>query len=391
MRKSLLIIVLIVFSAVYWTLLADLPAPAPPPAEEPVPGSSRLAGLLGSDSEQSYPRVVEPRQFRFPEDHGPHPEYRNEWWYVTGNLDAVSGERLGFELTLFRFLLTPAAPAAASAWRSNQVYIGHFAISDVRRDEFYVAERYSRGSMGLAGASSAPFRVWLEDWQIGEESGAAGTADVASWRLQAADDEFAIDLSLTSKKRPVLNGVNGLSQKSAEPGNASYYYSMTRLQSDGTVRIGDRRFEVSGLSWLDREWGSSALSQDQSGWDWFALQLDDDSELMFYSIRKLDGTQDLMSAGTFVAPSGRTQHLRYDDVSIDVLDHWESPLGGRYPSRWRIGVPSLDLSLSIEPVMAAQELQTSVRYWEGAVDVSGLRGGEALRGRGYVELTGYAD
>ena len=188
-----------------------------------------------------------------------------------------------------------------------------------------------------------------------------------------------------------MNGVDGLSQKSVEPGNASYYYSMTRLQSDGTVRIGDRTLEVSGLSWLDREWGSSALSQDQSGWDWFALQLDDESELMFYSIRKLDGTQDSMSAGTFVTPSGRTQHLQYDDVSIDVLDHWESPLGGRYPSRWRIGVPSLDLSLSIVPVMAAQELQTTVRYWEGAADVSGVRGEEAVLGRGYVELTGYAD
>ena len=300
-------------------------------------------------------------------------------------------QQLGFELTLFRFSLTPTAAAAGSAWRSNQVYIGHFAISDVRGDRFHVAERYSRGSMGLAGASSAPFRVWLEDWQIGDDSGAVGTEDVASWRLQAADDEFAIDLSLRATKGPVLNGVNGLSQKSAEPGNASYYYSMTRLRSDGTVRVGDRTFEVSGLSWLDREWGSSALSQGQSGWDWFALQLDDESELMFYSIRKLDGTQDPMSAGTFVTPSGHARHLQYDDASIDVLDHWESPLGGRYPSRWRISVPSLDLSLSIEPVMAAQELQTSVRYWEGAVDVTGVREDEPVQGRGYVELTGYAD
>lgn len=380
MRKLTLLIVLIgIIFAIRTVWFAAEPIPSEPGAAT-LPGSSRLAELLG-DADNAFPMALESRPFAFPADHGPHPRYRNEWWYVTGNLDADRGERVGFELTLFRFALAPDPVVTESAWRSNQVYIGHFAITDVAGQRFHVAERYARGALGLAGATASPTRVWLEDWQI--------TRDV-DWRIEAGDETIAIDLTLTEAKSPVLNGVDGLSQKSAEPGNASYYYSIPRLTTEGTVRIGDRTMAVSGLSWLDREWGSSALSRQQVGWDWFALQLDDGSELMFYDLRLTDGGRDPMSAGTYVAADGGVRHLLGDEVGIEVRDHWDSPAGGRYPSAWRLTVPSLGLTLDVEPVMAAQELATNVRYWEGAVDVVGQRGAQVVGGRGYVELTGYA-
>ena len=348
---------------------------------------SRLSELLGSDDAAGFEKAIEPREFVFPDDHGPHPGFRNEWWYVTGNLDGADGRRFGFELTIFRFALTPALPPAESEWRSNQVYIAHFAVTDADRERFFAAERFSRGAVGLAGAESSPFRVWIEDWEI------AATQEglPERWRLQASDPGFAVDLSLTAAKPPVLNGNAGLSQKSAEPGNASYYYSMTRWLTDGSLRLGDDTFRVSGLSWLDREWSTSALAADQVGWDWFALQLADGSDLMFYNLRKLDGSQDEQSAGTWVDPDGTSLYLDRDDVTITVTDTWESPEGGVYPSGWTLRAQGPGLDLQIRPVMADQELFTTVRYWEGAVDVQGYRDGRPIDGRGYVELTGYAE
>jgi predicted secreted hydrolase len=348
---------------------------------------SRLSDLLGSDDDAGFEKAIDPREFVFPGDHGPHPGFRNEWWYVTGNLDGDGGERFGFELTIFRFALTPERPAAESSWRSNQVYIAHFAVTDAGRERFYAAERYSRGALGLAGASADPFRVWIDDWEIAAEE----RGQPERWRLRASDPEFALDIALTAAKPPVLNGVDGLSQKSAEPGNASYYYSITRWLTDGTLRLGGDEFRVSGLSWLDREWSSSALAADQLGWDWFALQLSDGSELMFYNLRKLDGSQDEHSAGTWIEADGTSRHIDREEIDIVVTDTWDSPEGGRYPSAWTLRFPEQGLSLDIRPVMADQELFTTVRYWEGAVDVQGERQGSPIDGRGYVELTGYAD
>ena len=390
------------------------PASAVP---QPATGSSRLSELLHDEGMEAYASATEPRAFSFPQDHGPHPEYRNEWWYITGNLDAENGERFGFELTIFRFSLTPQTanegPKASesSAWTSNQVYIGHFAITDVDNEQFRVAQRYARGSLGLAGAQNGPFRVWLEDWSI-ETAGVriasdpgrderdpvgAASAVITSndalatpWRIHAADKNSAIDLALIPLKPPILNGIDGLSQKSSQPGNASYYYSISRLQTDGTLRVAGIDYAVTGLSWLDREWGSSALSKEQHGWDWFALQLSDGSDLMFYNLRKLDGSQDSHSAGTWIRADGGTLPLARDDVSVDVQEYWDSPRGGRYPMEWQIQVAPLALNLHVNPVLNAQELNTNVRYWEGAVDVKGERAGDELTGRGYVELTGYA-
>jgi len=417
MKKILLIIVLIVIigASITWIWPRVDPTGA---VAQPTTGSSRLSELLSDEGTEAYASAIEPRAFSFPADHGPHPEYRNEWWYITGNLDAETGARFGFELTIFRFSLTPQTAneepkvAESSAWTGRQVFIGHFAITDVDNEQFQVAQRYARGSLGLAGAQSSPFRVWLEDWSI-ETAGAhivsdaehdkrdpLGAASVATtindelaipWRIHAADENIAIDLSLVPLKPPILNGINGLSQKSSQPGNASYYYSMPRLQTDGTLRVDGTDYAVTGLSWLDREWGSSALSRDQHGWDWFALQLSDGSDLMFYNLRKIDGRQDSHSAGTWIRADGRALPLTRDDVAVDVKEYWDSPRGGRYPMEWHIEVAPLALNLHVNPVLKAQELSTTVRYWEGAVDVNGQRAGNELTGRGYVELTGYAD
>ena len=353
-------------------------------AQDSAAPPSELSGLLGEDADEAYERALRVREFSFPADHGPHPSFRNEWWYVTGNLDDEDGRRFGFELTIFRFSLTPFSPESPSAWRSNQVYIAHLAITDAERDGFHVAQRYSRGAVGLAGAQADPFRVWLDDWEI-----AAGPGD--SWRLVANDADFGVELALTALKGPTLNGNAGLSQKSAEPGNASYYYSITRLATEGTVSLDGRDHRVSGLSWLDREWSSSTLAADQVGWDWFALQFDDGTDLMFYQLRKRDGSVDAQSAGTVVDATGRSSHLQIDEVELRVLDSWESGAGGRYPARWSLSVPHLGLDVEVRPVIADQELFTTVRYWEGAVDVTGTRDGEPISGRGYVELTGYAE
>ena len=352
-------------------------------ADEGTP-PSQLADLLGSNADAGFARALEPREFSFPADHGAHPAFRNEWWYITGNLDDEAGRRFGFELTIFRFALAPAVPDSESRWRTNQVYIAHLAVTNPDDERFYVAQRYSRGALGLSGAQAEPVRVWIDDWEI------AKSGDSDAWRLRADDAAFGIDVKLSALKPPVLNGIDGLSQTSSDPGNASYYYSMTRLGTEGTIRIGEREYTVSGQSWLDREWSTSALAADQVGWDWFALQLSDGSDLMFYGLRKTDGTEDAASAGTFVSASGVASHLDAEDVEITVLDTWDSPEGGSYPSRWELTVPRFGIRVTVTPIMAGQELFTTVRYWEGAVDVVGTREGAAITGRGYVELTGYA-
>jgi len=385
MKKGLTIIVLIIILVAALIVSENRRSGASSPGRFNG-GSSRLSQLLSDEGVTGYATATEPRTFSFPADHGPHPAFRNEWWYLTGNLDAQNGERFGFELTIFRFLLTPPGERPqASRWRSDQVFIGHFAITDVDNAQFHVAQRFSRGAMGLAGARAEPFRVWVEDWSIAADPGAAMT-----WRVQAADKDMLLDLNLTQLKPPVLNGQNGLSRKSAEPGNASYYYSISRLQAEGILQVGGQQFAVSGLSWLDREWSSSALSADQAGWDWFALQLDDGTELMLYQLRRHDGSRDPHSAGTWIGSKGDSDHLDANEFSIEATQFWDSPSGARYPSGWQVSVPGLDLQLAVQPVIDDQELETTVLYWEGAVDVSGKRNGEKLGGRGYVELTGYS-
>ncbi len=335
-----------------------------------------------------------PHRFEFPQDHGPHPLFRQEWWYLTGQLQGTGGATFGFELTLFRLALrppdtsTPAAPAAAahSAWRARQVYAAHFAITDVSRARFFTATRFARDALDLAGAQARPFAVHVADWSVTQ----APDAQDLHWQLQAADGDYALRLDLRSDQPPVLNGVAGLSRKAEATGAASYYYSMPRLQASGSISRQGVATPVSGLVWLDREWGSGSLGAEQQGWDWFALELDDGSSLMFYALRNRNGRRDAHSAGTFVDAQGHATPLANDDVDIEVLRHWDSPRGGQYPAQWRLRVGSLDLALSVMPLLADQEVPTQPRYWEGAVKVAGTRGGAAIGAHGYVELVGYA-
>lgn len=360
-----------------WLLCACQPSP---PAAEP---ALNLGDVLGGTPDGAFARAERPRAFDFPADHGPHPDYRSEWWYLTGNLETTEGRRFGYQWTLFRFGLSPESLQRRSRWASNQIYMAHFTITDAKGERFAAFERLERGALGLAGADANPLRFWIDGWQL--HATASG-----SWMLRAQGDaDSAVSLKLQPLKPVILQGEAGLSRKSDTRGNASYYYSIPRLATEGTVRLAGRTYAVQGLSWMDREWSTSALSPEQSGWDWFALQLDDGSDLMFYRLRRKDGSVDPHSAGTLIDPQGEVLRLSHDQVRIRVLAHWRSDDGVVYPSRWRLQVPSADLDLEVTPVIANQELTLSVRYWEGAVDVSGNRRGRSLTGRGYVELAGY--
>jgi predicted secreted hydrolase len=365
-------------------------------------------GVLGNGMRTGdFAQVLEPRVFEFPRDHGPHPEYRQEWWYVTGNLDSATGERFGFELTFFRFALAPALPELSvtsgssaetastalpaprngveSAWRARQIYMTHFAITDVARERFRFSQKLSRGALGLAGAQIPPLRVWIDDWSLVSKS-----PDETHWSLHAAESGYELTLDVQALQQPVLNGDRGFSRKSSDPGSASYYYSIPRVSVRGRLVRDGKPLEVHGLAWVDREWGSGTLSRNEQGWDWFALQLRDGSSLMFYSLREHDGRRDPHSAGTWISASGESRPLSSDQVQIDVLDYWRNRRGERYPSRWRVRVPTAGMDVEVRPVLADQELTGSTRYWEGAVDVTGASAGQRNVGRGYVELVGYA-
>jgi predicted secreted hydrolase len=375
MRAALLASAL---AAIAWGLSAG----AAPPADPDVVHGGAAPGFA---------QALGPRPFVFPEDHGPHPQFRQEWWYLTGNLDGAGGERFGFELTFFRYALAPpgaggTAPQAASAWRASEIYLAHFAISDVAAQRFRFAHKLSRAALGLAGAQAVPLRVWIDDWALYAPTGAGAASGV--WTLRAAQPDYALELELRPLTPPVLNGEAGLSRKSSA--SASYYYSIPRLAVRGRVVRSGQPLAVQGLAWFDREWGSGELAAGQAGWDWFGLQLDDGSALMFYALRARDGSRDSHSAGTWIERSGAARALADADVRIATLDHWTGADGVRYPAGWRIRVSSLALDVTVQPVLADQELKTQPRYWEGAVDVSGAREGRPLGGRGYVELVGYA-
>jgi predicted secreted hydrolase len=397
---SVFAILAVLFGLAWWNTRG-------PAGERTTEARLSLGEILGGADTAGYARAVEPRTFEFPRDHGAHPAFRNEWWYLTGNLETAGGDRFGYQLTLFRNALAPSMPERSSDWATRQAYMAHFALTDVRGRRFAAFDRFSRDAVGLAGADTAPFRVWLEDWGMvsGPSANAARQASDASrsgslaasadaifpLHVRAMHDDVSIDLELRSGKPIVLNGDRGLSRKGEQAGNASYYLSFTRLPTHGQVEVGGVSHAVTGNSWFDREWSTSALPAGVDGWDWFALQLTDSTELMFYRLRQADGSTDVFSAGTWVDADGTTTPLASTDVAIETLDRWSSPIdGATYPARWRLRSTALRLDLDIVPVLPDQELNLAVRYWEGAVDARGTRDGRDVAARGYVELTGYA-
>ncbi len=346
-------------------------------ADDPDPVRLQASGLLSAEPDE-FKRVTGPAPLEFPADHGLHPGYRNEWWYFTGNLDTEVGP-VGFQFTLFRFALDPG-PAFDSAWHGEAVWMAHLAVSDGSSKTFYQSERFARGAARLAGADAE--RWWLRDWQV--------LATNSGWRLEADAGDVAVELEMERLKPFVLQGEGGYSQKGPEPGNASRYYSATRLTADGRIRLDGQWRSAIGTAWLDREWGSSQLSDDLAGWDWFALQLDDGRELMVYRLRRHDGSPSPYSAGVVVAKDGNPTHLNVDDFTTSERRWWRDHEGHRWPVEWQISVPEAELKLRVEPLFDQQRWDGSIIYWEGALRVLDAGSGKPL-GRGYLELSGYAD
>lgn len=370
--------------------------------------ATEIVALQSSEGTEGFARVMQARPMKFPQDHGPHTDFQTEWWYYTGNLQAADGRRFGYQLTFFRRGITPGdistlesasvAPGASTAltmtrasdWATNQIYFAHFAITDAQNNIHNESEIFSRGAAGLAGASGDPFHVWIENW-----SAQGLNQDASNVRLRADNGKMALDLNLNASKPPVVHGDKGVSQKTEQPGNASYYVSFTRMPTEGTVRInsGDREetLQVTGDSWFDHEWGTTGLGKNAAGWDWFSIQLDGSRELMFFQIRNKDGSIEPLSSGTLVEADGTSKFMKRDDVKITPLSDWTSPAsGGKYPIKWQVQSDKGDLDLTLTPLISDQEMNVSFTYWEGAVNIEGLSQGRAVRGQGYVEMTGYA-
>jgi predicted secreted hydrolase len=330
-----------------------------------------------------------PRTWEFPRDHGAHPEYRTEWWYFTGNLEDQKGNLYGYQLTFFRHGARQKAARPSNPWSVRDIYLAHFALTDVSNENFWHGEKVSRTGPGLAGAGTETLQTWLLDWSAQSQDGAI--------RLKAREKGREIDLLMRPQKPVVLHGKDGLSLKGPGEGQASYYYSLTDLKTLGRLRTysDSKAVEVKGVSWFDHEFGSNQLAPNQEGWDWFSLHLTDGRELMVYILRLKDGTTEPASSGTLVEPDGKARHLSLEDISVEVVDHWQSPRsGGIYPSRWRLIVKDGSLDLTLSPSLADQELitgsSTGVTYWEGAVSGKGTSAGRKVQCKGYVELTGYA-
>ena len=335
----------------------------------------------------TYQRALPGRKLSFPADHYSHPDFKTEWWYYTGHLETENGKRYGYQVTFFRFGVRDRQKEMKEKPLFTELYMAHFALSDVAQKKFLYRERINRGYGDRAGAATDRYLVWNEDWKV--------EGDHKEHRIYAGDRGVTLRLALTSLKPPVLHGQNGLSQKGEGEGRASYYYSLTRMQAEGELTIDGKKEKVRGLSWMDHEFGSNQLGDDQVGWDWFSIQLDNQTELMLYLMRRKDGSVDPYSSGTLVSSNGATKHLNIKDYRVDVLERWKSPKSNaNYPIKWKISIPTEGIELEILPAFPDQELitnrSTRVTYWEGAVAIKGTFKQSPVAGHGYAEMTGYA-
>jgi predicted secreted hydrolase len=355
--------------------------------------SSSLLGVvpgLAADTPEEFRLATEGYRYAFPRDHGAHEEYRTEWWYYTGQLTAKNGRPFGYELTFFRRgMPREQTKTLPSQWAVTHLYLAHFAVSDLSKGRFHYAEKMSRAGLGKAGAASDRLNVWIDRWSAESPLVAPGTQT-----LHAADGNLGIQLTVSPEKPLVVHGTGGISRKGSVA--ASHYYSFTRLATTGILSIDGERFDVTGNSWMDHEFGSAELGKDLVGWDWFCLQLDDQRELMLYHLRRTDGSADPASSGTLIDRDGRGHHLTVSEFTLEPISYWTSQTShARYPQRWRLTIPSQQLSFELVPLMADQELSTTrstqVTYWEGAIEATGSIQGRAARAQGYMELTGYAE
>jgi predicted secreted hydrolase len=344
-----------------------------------------LAGWAGAGEafELLRPGLV----WSFPGDHGAHPEFKTEWWYYVGHLKAASGESFGYQLTFFRVGLRKPDAQARSAWSLHTVYFAHLALTDAARGTFFFREKSGRGALGLSGAAAGTMKVWIDDWRAELEGD--------EFHLQAQDGGLGLDLVLRPLKPPALHGDGGYSRKSGTSDAASYYYSLPRLSTRGTITVDGRTLSVTGESWMDHEFFSSAMAPSLSGWDWFSLQLEGGWEVMLYLLRQKDGAVDPASGGSLVDPSGRVRHLNLADFTVKPTGAWTSPhTQAKYPAGWEITISGAGYRLKIAPTVPDQEIRSQapakVTYWEGQVKIEGVKNGAPVKGFGYAELTGYA-
>jgi predicted secreted hydrolase len=352
------------FAAALWLLIAVLPMAA------------------------QYRKALPGYEFHFPHDYFNHPDYQTEWWYYTGNVVSTDGHRFGFELTFFRQGVSREKDSG-SDWNVRDIYFAHFALSDIGSARFYRTERINRAGPGLAGVSEEAGKVWNGNWQarwVGDQQ-----------QLQAVADGFSLSLAMTPRKAPVIHGTNGVSQKAAGIGEASHYFSFTRLTTKGIIEVKGSQYKVEGQSWMDHEFFTNQLDKDETGWDWMSLQLSDQTELMLYRLRRKDGSVDPYSSGTYVDELGKSTHLSIADFSMQPeQEHYTSPdTRAVYPVAWRVMVPSLQLDLQIRTPLKGQEIVSGMgeglSYWEGSIEINGTRGGTTATGLGYLEMTGYVD
>ncbi|MEQ9104747.1 MAG: lipocalin-like domain-containing protein [Rhodothermales bacterium] len=342
-----------------------------------------LSDALSVDIE-GYDRAWGPRPLEFPRDHAAHDDFKLEWWYLTGNLEDAGGNRFGYQVTVFRNALAPpdSAGGVEGDWTTRQLYLTHVAITDASTGRHLSEERFVRGSAGLAGTTAEPFRVWAGAVDI---RAGAPNAGIDTLTVRAPVGGGLLELDLSARKPIVLQGENGFSPKGDEPGNASYYYSLTRYAAAGTWTENGEATGLTGTGWMDREWSTSLLGRTQTGWDWFSIQLDDGRDLMYFRLRESDATAEPYTDGLLVDVNGSTKRLKAGDVEIEPVRTWTSPTSGAtYPVAWTLRIPREGIALDLEPLLDDQEFDASIHYWEGAMRIAGSHAGF-----GYLEMTGY--
>lgn len=344
--------------------------PAPPP--EPLKSRMALPGY----------------QYEFPRDFGAHEDFSIEWWYYTGNLKSKTGRRFGYQLTFFRVGLggLPGTRPSLSLWNIGQIYFAHLTVSDIQENKFHYFERINRQGIKNAGAATGKLKVWNENWTLkGDDHG---------HHLKAFQRGTGMVLDLIPIKNMVVHGKQGVSRKGEAEGNASHYFSYTRMRTTGKIFINGQAHEVTGTSWMDHEFSSDQLNPGLVGWDWFSMKLDNQAEIMLYQLRKKGGGVDPYSSGTLVLPNEKALHLGVRDFTITPLGSWQSPRSMiTYPARWLVTIPGIEGRLEVVPDIANQELRNlrsiGGSYWEGSVSIRGTLAGKPVRGEGYVELVGY--
>ncbi|MDF3413114.1 iron ABC transporter permease [Sulfitobacter sp. M57] len=307
-------------------------------------------------------------QFSFPADHGAHPDYRIEWWYLTANLQGPDGTAYGLQWTLFR---TALAPGEAAGWSSPQIWFAHAAVTTP--DAHHATERFARGGIGQAGVQAAPFHAWIDEWSL-------KGADFDAMSLTASGPDFGYDMALTARGPLVFHGDGGYSVKSQQ-GQASYYYSQPYFDITGTLSLPDGVVAVTGSAWLDREWSSQPLGKMQTGWDWFSLSFDEGAKLMGFQLRQTDGGG--YSASTWIAPDGTATALPAGAFAAEPLQT-HSVAGRDVPVKWQVRLPARGVDVNVSALNRAAWMGLSIPYWEGPVRIEGSH-----TGVGYLEMTGY--